>query len=205
MRREPQSSEWQASNIEFLGRERSSRGVLEPEVAVLRDGRLLAVARASNTDTTPGAQVVSASSDDGGPPLLSPLDELRYDDGSRFYSPSSIHRFVRSERNGKLYWLANITPEPPDGNSPRYPLYIAEIDEDRVAVRRESLLLVDDRGPNEPEALQTLELQRARRPRDAGYRDLPHPPGRGRGPLLAGSRVPLPVLAAGLGEFWLGR
>ena len=152
MRREPQSSEWQASNIEFLGRERSSRGVLEPEVAVLRDGRLLAVARASNTDTTPGRKWFSVSGDGGH--RFSPLQELRYDDGTRFFSPSSIHRFVRSERNGTLYWLANITPEPPDGNSPRYPLYIAEIDEDRLAVRRDSLRLVDDRGPNEPEALQ---------------------------------------------------
>lgn len=152
MRREPLSSEWQASNIEFLGTERSSRGVLEPEVAVLRDGRLLTVVRASHTATTPGRKWFSVS-DDGGC-RVSPFQELRYDDGSRFYSPSSIHRFIRSERNGKLYWLANITPEPPDGNSPRYPLYIAEIDEDGPSVRRDSLLLVDDRGPNEPEALQ---------------------------------------------------
>ncbi|MCY4111087.1 MAG: hypothetical protein OXF96_03985, partial [Chloroflexi bacterium] len=108
--------------------------------------------RASHTATTPGRKWFSVS-DDGGR-RFSPFQELRYDDGSRFYSPSSIHRFIRSERNGKLYWLANITPEPPDGNSPRYPLYIAEIDEDGPAVRRDSLRLVDDRGPNEPEALQ---------------------------------------------------
>ena len=145
MRREPESSVWQASNIEYLGPERSSRGVLEPEVAVLGDGRLLTVIRGSNTETTPGRKWFNVS-DDGGR-RISPLQELRYDDGTRFYSPSSLHRFIRSERNGKLYWLANITPEPPDGNSPRYPLYIAEIDEDRLAVRRDSLLLVDDRGP----------------------------------------------------------
>ena len=152
MRREPESSVWQASNIEYLGPERSSRGVLEPEVAVLGDGRLLTVVRGSNTETTPGRKWFNVS-DDGGR-RISPLQELRYDDGTRFYSPSSLHRFIRSERNGKLYWLANITPEPPDGNSPRYPLYLAEIDEDRLAVRRDSLLLVDDRGPNEPAAVQ---------------------------------------------------
>ncbi len=152
MRREPESSVWQASNIEYLGTERSSRGVLEPEVAVLGDGRLLTVIRGSNTETTAGRKWFNVS-DDGGR-RISPLQELRYDDGTRFYSPSSLHRFIRSERNGKLYWLANITPEPPDGNSPRYPLYLAEIDEDRLAVRRDSLLLVDDRGPNEPAAVQ---------------------------------------------------
>ena len=119
MRREPESSVWQASNIEYLGPERSSRGVLEPEVAVLGDGRLLTVIRGSNTETTPGRKWFNVS-DDGGR-RISPLQELRYDDGTRFYSPSSLHRFIRSERNGKLYWLANITPEPPDGNSPAAP------------------------------------------------------------------------------------
>ncbi len=152
MRRDPAAGVWQASNIEYLGAERSSRGVLEPEVAVLRDGRLLTIVRGSNTATTPGRKWFSVS-DDGGR-CISPLQELRYDDGSRFYSPSSLHRFIRSARNGTLYWLANITPEPPDGNSPRYPLYIAEIDEDRLAVRRDSLLLVDDRATNEPAELQ---------------------------------------------------
>ena len=152
MRRDPTASVWQASNIEYLGPERSSRGVLEPEVAVLRDGRLLTIVRGSNTATTPGRKWFSVS-DDGGR-RISPLQELRYDDGSRFYSPSSLHRFIRSARNGTLYWMANITPEPPDGNSPRYPLYIAEIDEDRLAVRRDSLLLVDDRATNEPAELQ---------------------------------------------------
>ncbi len=152
MRRDPAAGVWQASNIEYLGPERSSSGVLEPEVAVLRDGRLLTIVRGSNTATTPGRKWFSVSEDGGR--RISPLQELRYDDGSRFYSPSSLHRFIRSARNGTLYWMANITPEPPDGNSPRYLLYIAEIDEDRLAVRRDSLLLVDDRATNEPAELQ---------------------------------------------------
>ena len=152
MRREPTADAWQPSNIEHLGLERSSRGVLEPDIAMLNNGTLLTVVRGSNTDTTPGRKWFSVSTDGGR--TISPLDELRYDDGSSFYSPSSIHYFVRSSRNGKLYWLTNITPEPPEGNSPRYPLYIAEIDENRVAVKRDSLTLVDDRAPEDPAEVQ---------------------------------------------------
>ncbi|MFQ6006887.1 MAG: GNAT family N-acetyltransferase, partial [Woeseia sp.] len=47
---------------------------------------------------------------------------------------------------GKLYWMANIVAEPPSGNGPRFPLYIAEIDESATAVVRDSLVLVDDRA-----------------------------------------------------------
>lgn len=82
------------------------------------------------------------------------MEELRYDDGSQFYSPSSIHRFLRAGRNGKLYWFANITPEPPREKYPRYPLYVAEIDEERAAVRKDSLMVLDTRRAGEPETLQ---------------------------------------------------
>ena len=69
-------------------------------------------------------------------------------------STTSIHSFVRSSKNGRLYWLANIVAEPPSGNGPRYPLAIAEIDEEEVAVRRDSVTTVDERGMDEPVALQ---------------------------------------------------
>ena len=92
-------------------------------------------------------------STDGGK-TLSPVEEFRYDDGSSFYSPSSIHTFVRSRKNGRLYWVANILDQPSVANGPRYPLYIAEIDEEKIAVRRDSLMLVDRREENEPEEVQ---------------------------------------------------
>ena len=152
MRRRLTDDAWQPSNVEHLSSEQSSRGVLEPDTAVLRDGTLLTVVRGSNTQTTPGRKWFSLSTDRGR--TISPLECFRYDDGSDFYSPSSIHYFIRSSRNGKLYWMANITPDPPEGNSPRYPLYVAEIDEERVAVKRDSLILVDDRGPSDPAEVQ---------------------------------------------------
>jgi len=152
MRRDPDTGDWSASAPQYVAPEVSSRGMLEPDVALLKSGDLLVVCRGSDTPATPGRKWMCVSTDCGR--TLSPIEELRYDDGSRFYSPSSIHRFLRSSRNGVLYWMANIVPEPPKGNSPRHPLYIAEIDEDKVAVKKDSLILVDDRREGEPDALQ---------------------------------------------------
>ena len=152
MRRAPSTGEWSASNQAFLRPDQSSRGILEPDAAVLRDGRVLVVARGSSTETNPGRKWMTLSTDEGR--TLEPVREFCYDDGEAFYSPSSIHTFLRSSRNGKLYWLANIAPEPPDANGPRYPLYVAEIDEDRAAVRRDSLVLVDDRRDDDSERVQ---------------------------------------------------
>jgi len=151
-RREAKSGAWHPSPCRSIGPDLSSRGLLEPESTVLRDGRILIVSRGSNTATTPGRKWRILSEDGG--QSLGPVEEFRYDDGSPFYSPSSIHRFVRAHRNGVLYWFANITSEPPEGNGPRYPLYLAEIDEERAAVRKESLLLIDTRQTGEPDALQ---------------------------------------------------
>ncbi len=132
--------------------DQSSRGLLEPDAAVLGDGRILVIARGSNTETTAGRKWVTLSTDSG--QTLEPVRELTFDDGTSFYSPSSIHRLLRSSRNGRLYWLANICDEPPDGNGPRHPLWLAEIDEERAAVRRDSLVLVDHREPGDGEGVQ---------------------------------------------------
>ena len=131
MRRDPATGQWAASTQQYIDPELSSRGILEPDVAVLSNGNLLLVCRGSNTATAPGRKWVSVSTDGGR--TLSPVEEFRYSDGSRFYSPSSFHRLFRCSKNGILYWLVNITPEPPKANGPRYPLYIAQIDEAKMA------------------------------------------------------------------------
>jgi hypothetical protein len=129
--------------------ERSARGLMEPEVAELKDGRLLVVWRGSDQgwDGTvarePGRKWFSISSDGGR--TLAPVAEWTYADGSRFYSPSSIHRMIRHSLTGRLYWLGNICPAPPKGNSPRYPLVVAEVDERRASPRRETVTAIDDR------------------------------------------------------------
>ena len=152
MRRDPATGNWSASNQIYIEPELSSRGLLEPAVAILKNGVILIVCRGSNTETTPGRKWFSISTDGG--KTLSPICEFKYHDGTSFYSPSSIHDFIRSSRNGKLYWLANIVPNPPKGNSPRYPLVIVEIDEENIGVKKGSEIIIEDRRDNEPERIQ---------------------------------------------------
>lgn len=152
MLRAPRTGQWSASEPQYIDASRSSRGLLEPDVALLRNGHLLVVCRGSDTPTTPGRKWMCVSTDGGR--TLSPIEEFRWNDGSQFYSPSSFHRFFRARRNGKLYWIGNIVPEPPRGNEPRHPLFIAEVDESKAALTKETLVMVDDRREGEPVAVQ---------------------------------------------------
>ncbi|HJN14254.1 MAG TPA: sialidase family protein, partial [Armatimonadota bacterium] len=138
--------------------EHSARGLMEPEVAELTDGRLLVVWRGSTRgwDGTvaklPGRKFFSISEDGG--LTMTPPAEWQYDDGSSFYSPSSIHRMIRHSVTGKLYWIGNISPTPPSGNSPRYPLVIAEVDEAKAALRESTVTVIDDRQPGQGSGVQ---------------------------------------------------
>ena len=130
----------------------SARGLMEPEVAELKDGRVLVIWRGADTAQTPGRKWFSLSADAGR--TLSPPCDLRYDDGTRFYSPSSFHRMIRHGVTGKLYWLGNICAAAPQGNAPRYPLVIAELDEAIPALKRATVTAIDDRQPGVHAALQ---------------------------------------------------
>lgn len=150
MRRD-ESGAWHPSNMRYVSPDVSSRGLLEPDAVVLKSGRILIVCRGCDTPTTPGRKWMTYS-DDGGR-TLSPIEEFRYSDGTSFYSPSSIHRFIRSTRTGALYWIGNICDKPPVRNLPRYPLYIGLVDEDRMGLVRDSLMVIDDRGMDDPESI----------------------------------------------------
>ena len=70
---------------------------------------------------------------------FSDIRELKYDDGASFYTPSTMCGLIRHSATGKLYYIGNISPTPPRGNSPRYPLIIAEIEERMPALRRKTV------------------------------------------------------------------
>jgi hypothetical protein len=169
---------WRMGSVVFLGRwnvqredydwepgarveispEHSARGLMEPEVAELADGRLLVVWRGSthgwdgSVAKLPGRKFFSISTDGGR--TLTPPAVWNYDDGSEFYSPSSIHRMIRHSVTGKLYWLGNISPTPPNGNSPRYPLVIAEVDEVKAALKKGTVTVIDDHQPGQGQDIQ---------------------------------------------------
>lgn len=146
-----QDYDWQAGNCVWVPMAVSCRGLMEAQLAELHDGRLLVLWRGSNTDQTPGRKWYSTSADGG--LTLGPVQELKYADGSRFYSPSSIHATLRHGVTGKLYWIGNICAEPPQGNSPRHPLVIAEVDETIPALKRETVTPIDQRPPGQQDAL----------------------------------------------------
>ena len=64
-----------------------------------------------------------------------------------FYSPASISYFLRSTRTGKAYWFGNITGPEAYGNHPRFPLVMAEVDEETGFLKKGTKTVVDDRDP----------------------------------------------------------
>jgi len=148
--------DWTPGQRVSIARDKASV-LSEPEICELQDKRVLVVWRAEGTDTTPGRKYFSVSTDGG--MTLSPPAEFKYDDGTSFYSPASFHRLIRSNVNGKLYWLGNIIATPPGGTGmayPRYPLVIAEVDESgpMPTLKKNTVTAIDDRQPDEPESIQ---------------------------------------------------
>ncbi|MCC6489415.1 MAG: exo-alpha-sialidase [Candidatus Hydrogenedentes bacterium] len=138
--------DWTASDPVTISRKVT--GYLEePWLAELQDGQLLLDMRGTNAGIpdAPGRHWYSLSKD-GGKTWTSPVD-WRYDDSQQFYSPATMAKIMRHSQTGKLYWFGNISSGPASGNSPRYPLCVAEIDESKPALRRSTLTAIDDFDP----------------------------------------------------------
>jgi len=140
---------WSTSKRIFLPRKVSTRGLVELDLSELKDGRLLLIMRGSNIGLDslecPGRKWISVSSDGG--MTWSEITDLRYDTGEQLYSPATFARTIRSTATGKLYCFLNISTDPPVGNGPRYPLQVAEIDEENICLKKETVTIIDDRNP----------------------------------------------------------
>lgn len=140
----------------------SSRGMDEPTIAELGSGRILVVFRGSNvksedwnTRIEPGAPGFKwyCYSDDGGKTFIQPMP-WRFDDGEVIYSSATVSHFIRIAGNKKLYWVGNITDHRVNGNYPRWPLQIVEVDEKYGTAKKESLTVIDTRRDWESEMVQ---------------------------------------------------
>ena len=141
---------------------KSSRGIDEPQIAELNSGRILVVFRGSNVQSqnwntriepgTPGHKWYCYS-DDGGKTFTDPTP-WHFDNGEVIYSSATISYFLRSSKNGKLYWVGNITDHRVNGNSPRYPLQLVEVDETYGTAKRETLTVIDTRREGESDTVQ---------------------------------------------------
>lgn len=155
---EKKDYQWKISKPVFLPRRVSTRGLDELDIAELYNGNLLMVIRGSNSGMDPlkcpGRRWYSVSHDGGH--TWSEVKDMKYDTGGSFYSPASISSTIRSTVTGKLYWIGNICDVPPEGNSPRYPLWIVEMEENIPAFKKDTLTVIDDRDPAKDAA--TLQL-----------------------------------------------
>ena len=145
---------------------RSTRGLIEPTIAELKDGSILMVMRGSN-DAMPEwpAHKWMSFSRDGGD-TWTEATPWTFEDGEAFYSPSACSELL-PHSNGKLYWIGNICGENPRGNRPRYPLILGEVNQNTGLLIRESVAPIDDRQPGESERL-TLSNFHAREDRETG-------------------------------------
>ena len=145
--------EWELSQLVKGDPQLSTRGMDEPTVAPLADGRLLMVIRGSNDKKPwlPGRRWVSYSSDQGR--TWTKPEYWSYTTGELFFSPAASSQLLTLS-SGRLFWLGNICPANPTGNRPRYPFVIGEVDRRTGLLDQTSIRVVDDRGPHDSAMLQ---------------------------------------------------
>ena len=146
---------------------RTTRGLIEPTIAELADGRILMVMRGSNDARPewPGYRWHAISGDQGH--TWSQPEPWTYTDGTAFFSPSSCSQLV-PHSNGRLFWVGNVCRENPRGNGPRYPLVLGEVDQENGGLIRDRVHVIDDRRPGESERL-TLSNFYVRENRETGH------------------------------------
>jgi len=141
------------SNPIMLSDVHSARCAMEAQMMVLNNGRLLMVFRASNavqetwnTRVSPYAPNFKwyTYSDDNGRTFVPPMP-WHFDTREVVYSSASMFRFFRSKKNGKLYWIGNYVEETwrLDGNDPRWPLQICQVDETYGHLIKDTLTVID--------------------------------------------------------------
>ena len=54
---------------------------------------------------------------------------------------------------GRYYWIGNISTGNPNGNSPRYPLVIGQVDPKTMLLEKDTLATIDARGPGDTGSL----------------------------------------------------
>jgi hypothetical protein len=151
--------DWEMSN-HVTTEEHMSRILCEPAVAEMDDGTLMMVMRGacSALQVMPGLKFYAISRDGG--KSWGPVVPLTYPDGSFVNSPSSLPNFFRCSKNGKVYLIANIVPEPCRNADPRFPLKIVEIDQTYFWPKRETETVIATRQEHHPKFVRFSNWQR---------------------------------------------
>ena len=150
--------DWELGQVISIGRDKSDRGLDEPSIVALNGSRLLMVARAGKPrgGSFPGVKFYALSDDGGG--SWSEPKVLTYEDGSYVYSPSSLVRLFRWHAAGGIYLVTNIFEDDRawigQNCDPRYPLQIAQIDEDSLCVKKATVTVIEDRQSDQPKTIR---------------------------------------------------
>lgn len=151
------SISWKAGTPRSISADLSTRGLSESALCEISPGKIVMVARGSNAgaaETIEGCKWVCWSKDDG--ITWSDPVALVFDDGSKVPSSATGCEVFRSIRNGKLYFLGNIASsfDQVNGNWPRSPLVVAEIQENPFAIKRDTITVIDQLCNSESEYVQ---------------------------------------------------
>ena len=145
---------WRASQRVQGDPARSTRGMIEPTLAEFPDGRILMIMRGSNGGRfdpdyrLPGYRWYAVSSDEGR--TWTDPEPWTYDDGTPFYSPSSMSTLLRHS-SGRTFWAGNITPRNCQGNLPRWPMVMGEVHPVSLRLIRSTLITIDTFRPEDAE------------------------------------------------------
>ena len=137
---------WKAAQRVKGDPQKSTRGMIEPTLLELQDGRILMVMRGSNGGKLDPNNLLPsykwyAISADGGETWSNP-EPWSFEDGERFFSPSSMSALFKHS-SGRCFWVGNMTKVNCQNNLPRWPLVIAEVNTNNLKLIRSSLLTVD--------------------------------------------------------------
>jgi hypothetical protein len=143
---------WRASQRVVGDPRRTTRGLIEPTIAEFPDSRILMVMRGSNGGKTdPRYELPSykwfAISQDGGETWSAP-EPWTFEDGRAFFSPSSMSALFRHS-SGRCFWAGNLSADNCQGNLPRWPLVVGEVDLRSLKLVHSSVLTVDTQGPED--------------------------------------------------------
>jgi hypothetical protein len=143
---------WDASMpIEGDGN-RTARGLCEPTIAQMPDGKILCIMRGSNGGPRdpsykwPSRKWVSVSQDGGY--TWSEPEPWTYSDRKPFFSPASMS-VLFTHSNGCIYWIGNLSQSNCRANRPRWPLIIGQVDPKTYGLIRESVLVIDTKQADE--------------------------------------------------------
>lgn len=150
------SIEWKLSSLLYPDLEKTSRGFYEPTIIELKNGSFAMILRGDNSmfSEKPGYKWVSFSYDHC--ETWTDAVPLGCDKGEPIESGSNGSALFRSFKDGKIYWIGNLCIDGvrPNGNWPRTPIVIAEINEEPFVIKRDTIRTIDRQQPGEMPQVQ---------------------------------------------------